>query len=99
MPVRTPTPRRSLPGRSRVTPGTNLLSGIVGGLIVFALGATLIGTGIINTGDTRHTIIREVPSRSAPLAKPDGSSGKSVSEIYRRVGGGVVFVTARVITS
>ena len=101
MPVRTPTPpRRSLPGPSRPTAASNLVSGIAGGLVVLALGATLLGTGVINTGDnTSREIIREVPSRSATLAgnSADGKA-RSVAEIYRRSAAGVVFVTARVVT-
>jgi len=64
---------------------------------VLALGATLIGTGVINTGDTSREIIREVPARSAPLAHSDGKS-QSVTDIYRRTGAGVVFISARVVT-
>jgi S1-C subfamily serine protease len=98
MPVRTPTPRRSLPAPSRATAASNLISGIAGGLVVLALGATLLGTGVINTGDTRREIIREVPSRNAPVAQADDGKGRSVADIYRRTAAGVVFVTARVVT-
>src|SRR5436305_11751300 len=103
MPVRTPTPRnsptrRTPPGSRRpVTSATNLLSGIVGGLVVLAIGGTLIGTGVINSGDTQRVIVREVPSRSASLAGADAKSS-SVADIYRRTGSGVVFITARVVT-
>jgi S1-C subfamily serine protease len=100
MPVRTPsTPGRKIPGANRATAASNLLSGAAGGLVVLALGATLIGTGVINTGDTSRTIIREVPSRSAPLtgSAADGKS-LSVADIYRRSASGVVFVSARVTT-
>src|SRR4051794_29422210 len=101
MPVRPPsTPGRKIPGPSRATAASNLLSGAVGGLVVLALGATLIGTGVINTGDTRREIIREVPSRSAPLAAAsDGGKSLSVADIYRRTVAGVVFVPARVVTT
>jgi S1-C subfamily serine protease len=66
---------------------------------VLALGATLIGTGVINTGDTRREVIREVPSRSAPLGSSTDGGGRSrsVADIYRRTAPGVVFVTARVV--
>ena len=99
MPVRRPTPpRRSLPGPSRASAASNLVSGIAGGLVVLALGATLIGTGVINTGDTRRTIIREIPSRSAPLANASDTKSLTVADIYRHSAPGVVFVTARVVT-
>src|SRR4051794_24742980 len=90
MPVRTPTPKQA-------TAASNLVSGIAGGLVVLALGATLVGTGAINTGDTRRVIVREVQAPSASLANPDGKS-RSVADIYRRAAPGVVFVTARVVT-
>jgi S1-C subfamily serine protease len=100
MPVRTPsTPGRKIPGPSRATAASNLVSGIAGGLVVLAIGGTLIGTGVINTGDTRREIIREVPSASAAIAgAKDGSRSASVADIYRRTAAGVVFVTARVVT-
>jgi S1-C subfamily serine protease len=70
----------------------------VGGLVVLAIGATLIGTGVINTGDTRREIIREVPSRGAPLSTASETKSQSVADIYRRSAPGVVFVSARVVT-
>src|SRR5436305_3258733 len=93
MPVRTPTP-------SRESAASNLLSGAVGGLIVLAIGGTLIGTGLLNTGDTRREIIREVPSSlgAPPLTGADGKA-RSVAGIYRRAAPGVVFVQARVVAS
>lgn len=103
MPVRTPStpPRRPPLGSRPPTAATNLLSGIVGGLVVLALGATLIGTGVISTGDTQRTIVREVPSRSAPLATTSGRDGRaqSVTDIYKRTGSGVVFISARVVST
>jgi S1-C subfamily serine protease len=99
MPVQTPrTPRRSLPGPSGSSAASNLVSGIVGGLVVLAIGGTLIGTGVINTGDTRREIIREVPSRAAPLSTAGDTKSLSVADIYRRSAAGVVFVSARVVT-
>ena len=111
MPVRTPTPRRPAQTTRRPllgntpTIGSHLLAGILGGLVVLAIGATLIGTGLINSGDTTRTVVREVPSGSSALANSSGSkgdggeSGGSVADIYKKIGGGVVFVTARVVTS
>src|SRR5258705_10710423 len=90
MPVRTPTPKQT-------TAASNLVSGMAGGLVVLAIGATLIGTGAINTGDTRREVIREVSTPAATLANPDGKS-RSVAEIYRRAAPGVVFVSARIVT-
>src|SRR3954451_22652276 len=90
MPVRRPTPKQT-------TAASNLVSGIAGGLVVLALGATLIGTGAINTGDTRREVIREVATPASTLANADGKA-RSVADIYRRAAPGVVFVSARVVT-
>ena len=99
MPVRTPTPRRLPPSPSRTPAASSLLAGVVGGLVVLAIGGTLIGTGVISSGNTaRREIIREVPSRATPIpASVDGKS-RSVADIYRRTAGGVVFISARVVT-
>jgi S1-C subfamily serine protease len=98
MPVRTPsTPAHKIPGSSRATAASNLVAGIAGGLVVLAIGATLLGTGAINTGDTRREIIREAQAPSPTLLASDGKS-QSVADIYRRSAAGVVFVTARVVT-
>jgi S1-C subfamily serine protease len=90
-PVRPP-----LPTGPSVAP--YLVAGIVGGLVVLAIGATLIGTGLINTGDTRREVVREVPApAAASLEQVKGSkSGASVADIYRRAAPGVVFVQARI---
>ena len=45
----------------------------------------------------RREIVREMPSSSTPVTSADGKS-RSVADIYRRAGAGVVFVTARVVT-
>src|SRR5436190_12923769 len=97
MPVRTPTPKGSQSGARRPTAASNLISGVAGGLIVLALGATLIGTGAINTGDTKREIIRVVRPQASQVVAADGSA-VSVAEIYRRTAPGVVFVTARIVT-
>src|SRR5436190_4519913 len=97
MPVRTPTPKGSQSGARRPTAASNLISGVAGGLIVLALGATLIGTGAINTGDTKREIIRVVRPQASAVVEADGRS-VSVADIYRRTAPGVVFVTARIVT-
>ena len=81
--------------QQRSSPGATLLGGIVGGLIVAAVGGTLIATGVIDTGETRREVVREV--QTAPTV--DASTGRTVSvgDIYRRAAPGVVFVTARVV--
>ena len=95
MPVRRPTPPLRRP-----TAGSNLIAGAIGGFVVLALGATLIATGVIRTGDTRRVVIREVGTPSAQLANASARSGGglSVADIYRRRAAVVVFIQARIVT-
>jgi S1-C subfamily serine protease len=81
-----PTSKRSFTG--------NLLSGVLGGLAVLVVGSVLIATGVIDTGDTT----REVIQQQAPVSRPAANSagdGRTVGDIYRQEGRGVVFVEAR----
>jgi S1-C subfamily serine protease len=78
-------------------PLTNILSGVVGGLIVLVIGAVLIATNVIDTGDTK-TVVRQVQT-----TQPTGSSTSNgtnwVRDIYKREGRGVAFITANGVTS
>lgn len=98
-PVRPPTSSR--PSSRPPTLGSNLVAGIAGGLIVLAIGATLFGTGLINTGDTTRTEV--VRSSAAPAATletaGDVGPATTVADIYRRSSSGVVFVQARILAS
>jgi S1-C subfamily serine protease len=77
--------------RSRVS-GSNLIAGALGGLVVLVLGSVLIATDVIDTGDSTREVVRQ-----GAIAQPavDSEDGKTVSEIYREEGRGVVFVEAR----
>jgi putative serine protease PepD len=80
------------PDKQRSAAST-VVAGILGGLIVLVLGAVLIATDVIDTGDTRT--VRETTSTiSQPAADPGASGGRSVQDIYRQEGRGVVFVEA-----
>ena len=87
-----PTPYN--PGRVNRT--SNILSGLLGGLVVLVLGTILIATDIIDTGDTTRQIVRQ--EAIAQPSNPDVSEGDglTVQEIYERDGPGVVFIQARV---
>jgi S1-C subfamily serine protease len=76
---------------------SNVLAGALGGLIVLVVGAVLISTDVIDTGDTR-TVVRQ-PSITQPTADSTGSAGRSVREIYREEGRGVVFISAQGVSS
>ena len=79
------------------TPLANLLSGVLGGLIVLVVGAVLIATDVIDTGDTT-TVVRETPV-TQPTATSTGSEGRSVREIYKEEGRGVVFIQSQGVSS
>jgi S1-C subfamily serine protease len=74
-----------------------LLSAVAGGLIVLAVGAVLMATDVIPTGETT----REVTIRQEPITTPASGDedGVTVQQIYDRAGPGVVFVQARGVTN
>ena len=37
---------------------SNVLSGVLGGLVVLVVGSILIATGVIDTGDTKREVVR-----------------------------------------
>jgi S1-C subfamily serine protease len=76
---------------SRRPLAANLLSGALGGLIVLAVGGALLATDVIDTGDQK-TVVRET---ALPQPGSDRGEGRSVRDIYRREGRGVVFIQAR----
>ncbi len=77
-------------------PFANLLAGVLGGLLVLILGAVLIATDVIDTGDSRTTV------RQAPVtqtASDNDGEGRTVRDIYKDEGRGVVFVSAEGVSS
>jgi S1-C subfamily serine protease len=74
----------------------NLLAGVLGGLVVLVLGSILIATGVIDTGDTTREIVRQ-PALTQPAS--GSKSGRTVADIYKDEGKGVVFVEARGVSS
>ncbi len=75
----------------------NLLSGVLGGLIVLVIGAVLIATDVIDTGDTK-TVVSETPA-TQPAATSTGTPGRSVRDIYKQEGRGVVFIQSDGVTT
>ena len=82
---------------TRTRPLSNILAGVVGGLIVLVIGAVLIATDVIDTGDTQ-TVVRQAPV-TQPAAGSDSGGGRTVNEIYDQEGRGVAFVSARGVSS
>jgi S1-C subfamily serine protease len=80
------------PEKPRTTAST-LVAGALGGLIVLVLGAVLIATDVIDTGDDR-TVVREQAPISQPASDPGANGGRTVQDIYRDEGPGVAFIQA-----
>jgi len=79
----------------RQSSASHLVSGALGGLIAVVVGAILIATDVIDTGD--ETVVRSGDGQELPLPEGGGSEGSSpstVNEIYRRTDAGVAFVEA-----
>ena len=76
-------------------PLSTLLAGVLGGLIVLLIGAVLIATDVIDTGDNQ-TVVRQVPITE----QASGSGGgRTVNDIYKGEGRGVAFISAHGVTS
>jgi S1-C subfamily serine protease len=70
---------------------SHLVAGVLGGLIVLVVGSILIATDVIDTGDST-TVVRQAPI-SQPATNPASTSGgRTVQDIYRNEGRGVVFI-------
>ena len=68
---------------------------LLGGLVVLVVGAVLITTDVIDTGDDT-TVVRE-RSITQPAVGSGSSSdgeGRTVQDIYKQEGEGVVFIQA-----
>ena len=77
---------------------SNLIAGALGGLIVLVVGAVLIATDVIDTGDSR-TVVRQ-PAISQPASDPAATDGgRTVQDIYREEGDGVVFIESEGVSS
>ena len=78
---------------ARQSSASHLVSGALGGLIAVVIGAILIATGVIDTGD--ETVVRSNDGAQPSLPDGgDGSSPQTVNEIYRRTDAGVAFIEA-----
>jgi S1-C subfamily serine protease len=71
---------------------SNLVSGLVGGLVVLVLGAILLATGVIDNGDTK--VVHESTIASSPTGSARSGGGRTVADIYKAEGRGVVQVRA-----
>ena len=79
------------------SPLSYFLAALVGGLVVLVAGAVLIATDVIDTGDTTREVVRG--ATVTRTVSGGAGKGRTVSDIYREEGPGVVFVQARGTTS
>jgi S1-C subfamily serine protease len=77
-------------------PTANILSGLLGGLIVLVLGAILISTDVIDTGDSSTVVQRQTPMTQQAS---DSDGGRTVRDIYASEGRGVAFISAQGVSS
>ena len=77
----------------RPSSASHLVAGALGGLIAVVLGAVLIATDVIDTGDDT-TVVRQGETARPAADGGGGSSGETVNEIYRRTDSGVAFIQA-----
>ena len=75
------------------SPFRTFLAGVLGGLVVLVVGAVLIATDVIDTGDD-NTVVRQSPITSPVLERSDGN-GRTVQDIYEKEGAGVVYIEAQ----
>jgi S1-C subfamily serine protease len=81
------------------TAASNLIAGILGGLVVLVVGSILIATDVIDTGDTTQRVVRQAPI-SQPASDPSAAAGgKTVQDIYREEGRGVAFIQAEGVSA
>jgi S1-C subfamily serine protease len=82
---------------------SNLLAGIVGGLIVAVVVAVLLGTGTIDGGKTTTVVQRQAPiaaggsSSSEDGSAAESSGGLTVGDVYKKAGPGVAFIQSTVV--
>ena len=74
----------------------HLLSGVLGGLVVLLVGAVLIATDVIDTGDTTREVVQQQALTRPVVDTGSDEEGLTVTEIYDRDGPGVVYIQAEV---
>jgi len=79
------------PQKGSSTP--TFLAGALGGLLVLVLGAALIATDVIDTGDDTTTTVERSALPTRGVSDSD-DGGRTVADIYKQEGAGVVFVVS-----
>jgi S1-C subfamily serine protease len=75
------------------TSAPTFVAAALGGIVVLVIGAVLIATDVIDTGDST-TVVRPQAPISQPASDPSAGGGRTVQDIYRDEGPGVTFIQA-----
>ena len=88
-----------VPPKQRLAVPTSL-AGVLGGLVVLVVGAILIATDVIDTGDTTTASCARRRSRSRRAnTGADAAAARPSHDIYKQEGRGVVFIQAEGVTT
>ncbi len=79
--------------------GSNFISGLLGGLVVLAVGGGLLATGVLGTDEGDNPKTQSVAPGITRPVDDGGSNTRSVSDIYKEEGQGVVFVRSEGVSS
>jgi S1-C subfamily serine protease len=79
---------------------SNVLAGVLGGLVVAVITAVLLGTGAIDTGKTTTVVERQAPlgsgGESTQAAAEEGRA-LTVGDIYKKAGPGVAYIQSTIV--
>jgi S1-C subfamily serine protease len=76
---------------------SNVLAGVLGGLIVAVVTAVLLGTGAIDGGKTTTVVQRQTPLSPNTAQAEAQSGGLTVGDIYKKAGPGVAFIQSTIV--
>ncbi len=66
---------------------------------MLVVGAVLIETDVIDTGDTTNRVVEQAPLTRPATDSASAGQGRTVQDIYRQEGRGVVFIQAEGVSS
>ena len=82
---------------------SNLLAGVLGGLVVAVVVAVLLGTGAIDSGKTTTVVQTQAPlsssggGGSSRQASAEAGGGLTVGDIYKKTAPGVAYIQATIV--
>jgi S1-C subfamily serine protease len=76
---------------------SNVVSGFLGGLVAVVIGAVLIATGVIDTGDKTTVVKGSQPPLTSSAAETGQPAGLTVHQIYAKDSPGVALIQASVV--